>query len=57
MKVASSGTKEGLLKLINEFYFTNNCVINEDDTVTDTKLNKVVGEVKQEKRKFIYYAK
>lgn len=33
MKAISSPTKERLLKLINDFYFTTNCEIRENDEV------------------------
>ena len=56
MKVCSSGTKENLLKLINEFYFTSNCIITDENKVVNTKLNKELGEVKQERKKLVYYA-
>lgn len=56
MKIATSRTKEGLIQLINEYYFSTNCIINEGNTVLNIKLNKVLGEVKQCKKRFIYYA-
>lgn len=57
MKVAKSKTKEGLLKLINEFYYTNNCIINENNEVINTKLNKTLGVVKLIKSAYEYHAK
>ena len=56
MKIASSPTQERLLKLINEYYFTTNCIIDNDNKVINTKLNKILGEVKKEKNKFVYYS-
>ena len=56
MKVAKSKTKEGLLKLINEFYYTNNCIIDENNEVINTKLNKTLGVVKLIKGVYEYHA-
>ena len=56
MKICSSPTKEMLLQLINEYYFTTNCIITDEDKVVNTKLNKELGKVKQERKRFIYYA-
>lgn len=46
MKIAKSKTKDGLLKLINEYYYTTNCIITDSDEVVNTKLNKTLGVVK-----------
>lgn len=56
MKIASSQTKDGVLKLINEFYMTTNCIITDNNEVQNTKLNKILGLVKIEKQRFVYYA-
>ena len=56
MKIASSPTKENLLKLINEFYFTTNCIISESNEVINTKLNKTLGMVKESKKRFEYHS-
>lgn len=55
MKIAQSSTKEGLIKLINEYYYTNNCIITDENKVVNTKLNKELGHVKETKGKFIYF--
>lgn len=57
MKIAKSRTKEGLLKLINEFYFTNNCIITEANEVVNTKLNKTLGVVKFVRGAYEYHAR
>lgn len=56
MKVCSSPSKEGVLNLINEFYCTTNCIITDENKVVNAKLNRELGEVKQERKKFVYYA-
>ena len=55
MKIASSKTKEGLLKLINEYYYTTNCIITESNELVNTKLNKTLGMIKETKKGFEYY--
>jgi hypothetical protein len=55
MKIASAPTKERLNNLINEFYYTKNCIINEKNEVFNTKLNKKLGYVKNIKNRFIYF--
>ena len=43
MKVyASAPTKEGLEKLINDFYCSKNYIITEDNTIYNTKTGKTV---------------
>ena len=56
MKIATAPTKEKLLKLINEYYYTTNCIITESNEVVNTKLNKTLGVVKQVKGRFEYHA-
>lgn len=56
MKIAKSKTKESLLKLINEFYFTSNCIITEANEVVNTKLNKTLGVVKFVRGAYEYHA-
>lgn len=45
--LASSGTKEGILKMIGKFYYSNpeNFTVNEDGSITNTKLGKVAEGV------------
>lgn len=50
MKIASAPTKERLTKLINEFYYSKNYVITISNEVYNTKLDKVVGMVKDTKK-------
>lgn len=57
MKIAKSKTKEGLLKLINEYYYTTNCIITDSDEVVNTKLNKTLGVVKLVKGAYEYHAR
>lgn len=56
MKIAKSKTKEGLLKLINEYYYTTNCIITDSDEVVNTKLNKTLGVVKLVRGAYEYHA-
>ena len=44
--IASSKTKKGLEKLINEYFFSNNYIITDDNRVFNTKLNKYNDNVK-----------
>ena len=54
MKIASSNTKEGLLKLINQYYYSTNCIITEANEVVNTKLNKTLGRVEEKGKRFNY---
>jgi hypothetical protein len=56
MKIATAPTKERLLTLINQFYYTSNCIINESNEVINTKLNKTLGMVKESKKRFEYHS-
>ncbi len=56
MKIASAPNKERLLTLINQFYYTSNCIINESNEVINTKLNKTLGMVKETKKRFEYHS-
>ena len=38
--IATSRTKQGLEKLINKFFYSNNWVLNKDLTLFNNKLNK-----------------
>ena len=46
MLLATSPTKKGLLQLINEYFYTNNCIITDDNKVFNTKLNRVLDGYK-----------
>ena len=52
MKIASSDTKEGLIKLINQYYYTTNCTITEANQVV--QLNKTLGRVEEKGKRFNY---
>lgn len=54
MKIASSNTKEELLKLINQYYYSTNCIITEANEVVNTKLNKTLGRVEEKGKRFNY---
>ena len=56
MKIATAPTKERLLTLINQFYYTSNCIISESNEVINTKLNKTLGMVKESKKRFEYHS-
>lgn len=43
--IASAGSKEALQKCINDFYYSTNYVITEDNKVYNTKLNKYLNSV------------
>ena len=60
MLLATSPTKEGIIKLINEFYFSNNYYLDEDlklknDILSEEKLKKINNTVKVEARLSGYY--
>lgn len=55
MKVAKSKDKESLLKLINEYYYTTNCIITDSNEVVNTKLNKTLGIVKLVRGAYEYH--
>lgn len=42
---ASSATKEGLEKLINEFYYSKNYIITEDMRIYNTKTGKTIDSM------------
>ncbi len=56
MKIAKSNTKDNLLILINNFYYSTNCIITDNNEVVNTKLNKTLGIVKETKKGFEYHA-
>ena len=63
-KLASSATKEGLEQLINEFYFSKNYKITEDnllsnDLLSEEKLQQVNNQVgvKKNKNRWVFYIK
>lgn len=43
--IASAGSKEALQKCINEYYYSKNYVITEDNKVYNTKLDKYLDSV------------
>ena len=43
--VASAGSKEALANCINEFYFSENYIITEDNKVYNTKTKKFLDKV------------
>lgn len=48
--IASAGNKKSLQKLINEFYFSDNWIIDEENKIFNTKLNKFASGVKVENK-------
>ena len=46
MLLATSPTKKRLLQLINEYFYTNNCIITDDNKVFNTKLNRILDGYK-----------
>ena len=55
--IASAGTKEDLEKMINEYYFSTNYIITENNDVYNTKkectLDTVKVEVKKNRWRFV----
>ena len=63
-KLATAGTKEDLERLINEFYFSKNYKITEDnllsnDLLSEEKLQRINNQVgvKKVKNRWIFYIK
>lgn len=46
--IASAGTKEELGKMINEYYFSTNYIITENNEIYNTKKECVLDSVKVE---------
>ena len=60
MLLATSPSKEGIIKLINEFYFSNHYYLDENlklknDILSEEKLKKINNTVKVEERLSGYY--
>ena len=54
--ICSSPTKDNLVKLINEFYCSENYVITEDNKVYNTKLDRFIDNgIIEFKRNRYYY--
>ena len=63
-KLASSATKDGLEQLINEFYFSKNYKITEDnllsnDLLSEEKLQRINNQVgvKKIRNRWVFYIK
>ena len=63
-KLATAGTKEDLERLINEFYFSKNYKITEDnllinDLLSEERLQRINNQVgvKKVKNRWIFYIK
>lgn len=54
MLVATAPTKDRLLKLIKDFYYSDNILITDDNKVINSKLNKELGIVTNTKKRFQY---
>ena len=56
MLICSAPTKDNLIKLINEFYCSENYVITEDNKVYNTKLDRFIDNgIIEFKRNRYYY--
>lgn len=53
--ICSAPNKERLTALINEFYFSENYFINENNEAENKKTGKKLGVVKQKKNRFQYF--
>lgn len=54
-KVCSSGSIEGLTKLINQFYLSENWIINDKLEAYNTKLQKMAGKIELKRNKYTFY--
>ena len=50
--IASSGSKEGLTKMINQFYYSTNWFINDEWQAENSKTGKKTGKIVIKKRRF-----
>ena len=48
--LASAGSKNKLQKMINDFYYSENWIIDEENNLFNTKLNKFANGVKVENK-------
>lgn len=48
--LASAGSKKNLQKLINEFYLSDSWIIDEENNIFNSKLNKFASGVKVENK-------
>ena len=53
--ICSSNTIDSLLIMIKQYYYTENIIINEENEVINTKLNKKLGIIKLEKKRYKYF--
>ena len=42
MKIATSATEDEITKLVNEYFYTTNCTITDDNKIFNSKLDKIV---------------
>jgi len=54
MKICSAANEENLIKLINSYYYSSSCRIEND--LVYNGLNKNVGHIERLKGKLIYYS-
>jgi len=54
MKICSAPNEENLLKLINSYYYSSSCRIEND--LVYNGLNKNVGHIVRKKGRLIYYS-
>ena len=43
--IMSTGTREDLVKMINEYYYSKNYIITEDNRIYNTKTEKFVDDL------------
>lgn len=48
--LASAGNKKNLQKMINDFYFSDNWIIDEENKIFNTEQNKFASGVKVENK-------
>lgn len=54
MKIASAPNEERLIKLIKEYYFTDNIEV-KNGVVYNTKLNKSLGVIRKVKNRYSFH--
>ncbi len=53
--ICSSNTIDKLLIMIKQYYYTENIIINDENKVINTKLNKELGEIVFKNNRYKYF--
>ena len=53
--ICSSNTIEKLLIMIKQYYYTENIIVNDENKIINTKLNKELGEIVFKNNRYKYF--